>query len=151
MKTKILLLSIHAEGEKIDGADYAIVLLNDKARDMLKGRMELVKTLKKQDADTTSVNFFGEPDIIISAEQFEDIFGDDKAIEKANRTGNLSEVVELDTEALEAIKSQTEVEDGLRLGSCDLRVYDDNFRWYLFEKHSGVEMFTNETMADALD
>lgn len=145
-KLTILVLGIHAEGDGIDGADYAIVLLNDKTRGMLQKRMELVKTLRQDDRDLLSVNFVSEPDIIISADQFDEIFAD----QIKDEHGAVSQIVELDADAFNAIKSQTEVEDGIRLGTCDLRVYDDNFRWYLFEKYSGIEMFTDDASLDQL-
>lgn len=149
-KVKILVLSIHSDGESLDNADYAIVLLNDKTCGMLKKRLELVNSLKKQDRDAMSVNFFGEPDLIISSDQFDEIFGENEMMKNAAEVNTLSIIAEMDTDAFNAIKSQTEMDDGLRLGSCDLRVYDDNFRWYLYEKYSGIEMYTNETMADQL-
>jgi len=142
MKTKILVLSIHAAGDGACEADYAIVLLTEATRSMLQKRMELVRTLQKQDRDVISVNFFGEPDLIISSDQFDEIFADQTSI---------GQVVEIDTDALNAIKSQTEIEGGLRLQVCDLRVYDDNCRWYLYEKYSGIEMFTDEVGRDQLN
>jgi len=150
-KLTILVLGIHAEGDGIDGADYAIILLNDETKAMLKRRMELVKTLKESDKYAMSINFFGEPDLIISTDQFDEIFADqikdEPGFTKWDTCFGVSQIVEIDKAAFNKIKSQTEIDDGLRLGACDLRVYDDNFKWYLYEKHSGIEMFTD----DALD